>query len=151
MPVVNMRHVRTRGQKKLYQKIARARICSFCVDFCKGQAPTYHPLPIIREGKWWAVTNNMIPQQNAKLHLLVVLKQHRIFPSLPSEAWSEFGEHLNWVIKKYKLPGGGFYSRFGNSDYTGASVSHLHFNIIFGGAKSGEPLRIKVGYTKASP
>jgi len=37
---------------------------------------------------------------------------------------------VNWAIKKWKIRGGGVAMRFGKTDYTGASVSHLHFHII---------------------
>ena len=37
---------------------------------------------------------------------------------------------INWAIKKYKIEGGGLTVRFGNSDYTGATVHHLHFHLI---------------------
>ena len=37
----------------------------------------------------------------------------------------------NWAIKKYKIKGGGLVIRFGNTDYTGATVCHLHFHLIY--------------------
>jgi diadenosine tetraphosphate (Ap4A) HIT family hydrolase len=36
----------------------------------------------------------------------------------------------NWAIKKWKIKGGGLAMRFGNPEYTGASVTHIHFHII---------------------
>ena len=36
----------------------------------------------------------------------------------------------NFAIKKYKIKGGALAMRFGDTNYTGASVAHLHFHII---------------------
>ncbi len=145
---VNMRHVRTKKQQELYKKIAEDDICSFCADFCSGHSPTYHPNPILKETEWWALTENMEPYAGAKLHFLIVYKKHVFGPPLQLEAWVELGEIVEWTIKNYDLPAGGFYFRFGETDFTGSSVQHFHANIIFGGEKDGEKLKIKLGYTK---
>lgn len=154
MPEVNMRHVRTEDQRELYERIQGARVCSFCEDFCRGETPTFHPLPIIRDLKYWALTKCYPAIEGAREHFLVVSKhldqegRHPLFPILPPEAWAELGELINWTIDEYRLPAGAFFFRFGDTDYTGASVSHLHCQIIFGGAKDGERLKVKLGYIK---
>lgn len=147
MAEVNMRHVRTGEQQALYEQIQEAGVCSFCEDFCRGKAPTFHPKPIIKETAWWALTENMEPYAGAKLHFLIVYKLHALGPPLPPGAWTELGTLIEWVTKEYDLPAGGFYFRFGDTDYTGSSVPHFHANIIFGGAKDGDRLRVKLGYT----
>jgi ATP adenylyltransferase len=144
---VNMRHVRTADQRKLYEYIREAGICSFCVDFCQGKPPTYHPKPVLKETAWWSVTENMEPYAGAKLHLLLVYKQHVLGPPLPPEAWADLGSIVEWAAREYQLPGGGFYFRFGDGDYTGSSVAHFHANLIFGGEKDGERVRVKLGYS----
>ncbi|MDP2651648.1 MAG: hypothetical protein Q8O94_00745, partial [bacterium] len=145
-------HTRTDEQRKIYEKIQRDEICPFCEDFCRGKAPTIHPNPILRDLKYWALTECFPKIEGAKEHFLVVSKfldqegRHLLFPTLPAEAWEEFGKLLEWTISEYQLPGGAFFFRFGNTDFTGASVSHLHAQIVFGGAKEGERLRVKLGY-----
>lgn len=147
MAEVNMRHVRTKEQQALYERIKETKVCSFCEDFCRGKPPTFHPKPVIRETAWWALTENMEPYAGAKLHFLLVYKHHVLGPPLPSEAWAELGTLVEWVVKQYDLPAGGLYFRFGDTDYTGSSVLHFHANVIFGGTKEGEGLRVKLGYT----
>lgn len=147
MAEVNMRHVRTEEQKRLYEQIAKDGICSFCVDFCSGKPPKYHPKPVIKETAWWVLTENMESYAGARLQFLVVYKQHVLGPPLPPEAWTELGALIEWTTREYSLPAGGFYFRFGDTDYTGSSIPHFHANIIFGGAKEGERLRVKLGYT----
>ena len=146
MKEVNMRHVRTEEQRRLYEKIKMAGICPFCVDFCNGNSPTYHPNPILKETVWWVLTENMEPHEGARFDFLLVYKKHVFSPPLPKEAWVDLGILIEWTIKEYDIPGGGFYFRFGDTDYTGASVLHFHANIIFGGAKEGDRLRVKLGY-----
>jgi hypothetical protein len=153
MEEINMRHVRTDAQRELYERIQGDEVCPFCEDFCRGKPPIFHPNPVIRDLKYWVLTECFPKFGEAKEHFLIVSKflnqegQHPLFPVLPAEAWTEFGELLEWVINEYQLPGGAFFFRFGDTDYTGASVSHLHCQIIFGGAKDGERLRVKLGYT----
>lgn len=152
MEEVNMRHVRTEEQRKLYEKIQMANVCSFCEDFCHGKPPVFHPNPIIRELKYWALTECFPKLEGVKEHFLVVSKfldkedRHPLLPSLPADAWIEFGELLEWTIDKFKLKGGAFFFRFGDTDVTGASISHLHGQIVFGGSTKGKRLRVKLGY-----
>ena len=153
MTEVNMRHVRTDEQRALYERIRGAKVCSFCEDFCRGKAPTFHPKPIIRDLKYWVLTECFPKLTGVQEHFLIVSKfldeegHHPLFPALPAEAWTEFGELIEWTISRYKLPGGAFFFRFGDTDYTGASISHLHGQIVFGGSTEGERLRVKLGYT----
>jgi diadenosine tetraphosphate (Ap4A) HIT family hydrolase len=37
----------------------------------------------------------------------------------------------NWAIKNLKIKGGALTLRFGDQAYTGATVEHLHFHIIY--------------------
>ena len=49
---------------------------------------------------------------------------------LSVEAWSELFNLVHEETKKRKLGGGTFFMRFGETAYTGASVAHLHANVI---------------------
>ncbi|MEK7558406.1 MAG: hypothetical protein AAB507_01105 [Patescibacteria group bacterium] len=151
MPEVNMRHARTEEQRRLYERIQGDRVCSFCVDFCQGKSPTYHPNPVIKETEHWAFTESFPKYEGAEKHFLIVSKffdeeRHVLFPNLPPEAWQDLGVLIEWAIEEYRLPAGGFFFRFGDTDFTGASISHFHAQLIFGGGKEGEALRVKLGY-----
>jgi diadenosine tetraphosphate (Ap4A) HIT family hydrolase len=52
------------------------------------------------------------------------------FLELTAKDFSDISYLINWAIKKWEIKGGGIAMRFGDIDYTGASVSHLHFHII---------------------
>ncbi|HUY62725.1 MAG TPA: HIT family protein [Candidatus Paceibacterota bacterium] len=148
MDEVNMRHVRTEEQRALYERIAAAGICSFCVDFCQGNVPTYHPKPVLRETKYWSLTECFPKYDGARAHFLLVYKEHVSGPPLPPEAWADLGKLTEWVLNAYGLRGASLLVRMGDTDYTGGSITHFHAQLICGGEKSGEALRVKVGYVR---
>jgi len=54
---------------------------------------------------------------------------------------------MNYFTGENKIPGGTFIMRFGDTRYTGASVSHLHANLISpdGEDKDRKPIIARVG------
>ncbi len=68
-------------------------------------------------------------------------------------AWKELLAHIRYVVKKFKLPGGGLYVRFGDPRYSAASVAHLHANVILGTkrGKHTEPIGVDLSYKKKRP
>src|SRR3989344_8106754 len=124
MNQVNLRHARTKKQRRIMEQIKRDGACPFCHDFC-GKiivGSRYHTKPIIRETKWWAVTENFEPYEGTTCHLLIVYKFHVIGPEqIDPRSWEGLGKILRWIIAHFNLPAGGFFFRFGDTDYTGAS------------------------------
>ncbi len=73
----------------------------------------------------------MYPYKGATHHYLLIHKAHIILPNeMTKKAEHEFFELINWTIQTFKIPGGTFFMRFGNTTYTGASVSHLHAQLV---------------------
>ena len=142
---LNSKHARTDEQFALMKKIERDGVC----PFCKEHFLTYHPKPIIKETDWWFVTENINPYKNTKLHYIFVYKREHI--TLPTEMSGEAAQDLfssiNWVIEKNKLIGGSVFMRFGDTDYTGSSVNHLHAHLIVGDIENPnyERIRVKLG------
>jgi diadenosine tetraphosphate (Ap4A) HIT family hydrolase len=70
---------------------------------------------------------------------LVINKKHQedILKIITQESQDLF-KLLQWVTKKYQLPGGGIFMRFGQTNYSGASVTHLHAHLITGGKKNNK-------------
>jgi len=142
---MNLAHARTPEQIALMQKIEKDGVCPFCAEHFKK----YHPKPIIKETSWWFVSENMSPYQGTKYHfILVYKKKHISSPSEVSEAGiTDLFKLVAFLIKKYEIPGGSFFMRFGESKYTGGSVSHLHTHLIMGDADDPkhEAVRVKLG------
>jgi ATP adenylyltransferase len=142
---LNFAHARTKFQRDVMRRIARDKVCPFCMKhFLK-----YHTKPILRSGKYWVLTENFQPYEGSKHHLLAVSKKHTThFGKLPSAAQAELFGLMAAELKKRKVPGGALFMRFGDTDYTGGSVEHLHAQLV-SGAKRGkgkETLTIYLGY-----
>jgi diadenosine tetraphosphate (Ap4A) HIT family hydrolase len=125
-------------------KIREDGVCPFCPEnFSK-----YHKNPILKEGTHWSLTNNMYPYEGAKQHILILHKAHiENITDISPEAWTEFKMLLDTFIKETGLPGGTVIMRFGDTRYTGASVRHLHANLISPDGEAGDrkPIMTRVG------
>ncbi len=120
-----------RGDDTKYQgviaKIQKDDVCPFCPNY----VTTYHKNPILIDGKFWLLTDNMYPYKGAKHQILLIHKDHiESIADLEKEEWEELFDFIQSEIKKRDIEGGTFYMRFGDTSYTGASVTHLHANII---------------------
>ena len=142
-------HARTEEQIKLMEKIEKDDVCPFCPEHFKK----YHPKEVLKETEWWMVTENMSPYEGTRVHLILVYKKHIAMPNkMDPKAATELVKLFDWVIKKYKIKGGSFFVRFGDTRYTGGSVDHLHVQLLTGTAKSDDKkrdkLKVKLGYKK---
>ena len=126
------------------ENIKKDGVCPFCPDnFSK-----YHKNPILKEGTYWLLTRNMYPYEGAKQHVLILHKAHiETFADISSEAWIEFKALSDALIKEIGLPGGTLIMRFGDTRYTGASVRHLHANLVSpdGENPDRKPIMTRVG------
>jgi len=124
-------------------KIVKDGVCPFCPE----HLATYHPNPIIQEGKHWLYTKNAYPYKGAIHHFLIIHKTHiEAFQDITPAAWLELQELINVMVEMHGIKGGSLVCRFGQTKYTGASVSHLHAQIIVGsGTEGAEPVLMRVG------
>ena len=110
----------------IINKIATDGVCPFCPDHLKK----YHKLPIVEHTYWWA-TDNMYPYKPSLNHGLFIHKAHiKSLIEISPEAWSELHTILKTEIARRNVTGGTFAMRFGDTHFTGASVSHLHAHLI---------------------
>jgi len=73
----------------------------------------------------------MYPYKGAKHHVLLIHKKHiESISDISTQAWSELLKFTQRETKKRSIAGGTFYVRFGDTVYTGASVTHLHANLF---------------------
>lgn len=142
------------GDRKEYasvlKKITKDGVCPFCPEHFK-----YHTKPILRDGKHWIVTENFAPYGGTRHHWLLLHKKHiEHAASATPAAWAELLSHIKWLTKRYKLPAGGFFMRFGDKKYTGASVTqHLHAQLLLGSprGKHTEPIAVVLSHKKKNP
>ena len=126
MKFVNIKNARKGEYQEVIAQIAATGKCPFCPENFK-----YHKKPIYKKKNGWFLTNNTWPYKNAKNHLLILAEKHKEnFSELTKKDFESVAYLTNWAIKKWEIKGGALNIRFGETDYTGASVSHLHFHII---------------------
>lgn len=124
--VVNIKYAKSREYKKTLETIEKTAECPFCKDNFK-----YHKKKILKKKSGWFITESSWPYKNAKFHFLAICEKHKEeFRELTSRDFSAVSKLIKWVIEKYKIKGGCLALRFGDSDYTGATVCHLHFHLI---------------------
>lgn len=142
---VNMAHARMPHQRDTMAQIVRDGVC----PFCREHLETYHTKPILHETEHWVLTENFAPYEGARVHLLLVAKQHCTLPAeLAPAAWLDLQTVLEYVRTTYDMPGATFVMRWGDTDYTGASVSHLHAQLVHGydRKQGGKPILTALGY-----
>ena len=123
---VNLANAREGEYKRVIEKILKTGKCPFCKENFK-----YHKKPIFKRKGGWFLTEVSWPYRNAKHHLMILGEKHREnLSELKKRDFEAISYLARFAIKKYKIKGGALAVRFGNTNYTGASVAHLHFHLI---------------------
>lgn len=144
---LNLSNARNKKQKGRMEKINGEGIC----PFCPKNLPKYHKSPIIKKGKWWILTPNDFPYRGISLHFLAIYKKHiKNISEISFGANKELIKLFNEIVLENKIKGGSLFIRFGETDYTGGTVEHLHAHLISGGRKqkNKKSIKVKLGYYK---
>lgn len=143
--LLNLENARTPEQQVLMAKIIEDAVCPFCAE----NFTTYHPKPILKETEYWFLTENMSPYDGTKYHFILVYKPSHIttLSEISPEASKDLFSVLSATVEEYKIPGGAFFIRFGDTRYNGSSVQHLHAQLLMGDADAPghEKVRVKLG------
>lgn len=123
--------------------IEDASVCPFCPDHLER----YHDLPFYVEAEHWRATDNKWPYKGSQAHSLIIHRAHiETLDEISAEAWSELQVVVSSVLRIKNMPGGTLLMRQGDMRYTGASVSHLHAQVVSGSGESDSPIvRARVG------
>ncbi len=123
---VNIKNARKGEYKRVIEEIAKTGKCPFCKENFK-----YHKKPVLKQKGDWILTSVSWPYKNARCHFMILGGKHREnFSELARKDFDDVSYLTKWTIKKYKIKGGALAIRFGDTDFTGASVAHLHFHLI---------------------
>lgn len=127
---IHLSTIRRDDQKEVMEQIEKDNVCPFCMEhFLK-----YHKRPILKDGKFWVLTDNQWPYEKIKHQLLAVYKTHiNHISEMDPEAGKELFDMFAEEAKKRNIPGGGFAMRFGSNSKKGnygSSVLHLHAHLI---------------------
>lgn len=147
--VVNVEHAWSEEYRQVLSDIAKDGNCP--APYCKDAAD-YHEHPVDDTAKHWRVTQNSFNYQTALLKFLIIHRTHiSSLVEVSPEAWSELQAIIQELVAKYNIPAATMMMRFGDTSYTGGTVTHLHLHLIVGHPKSGggEPIFGLVGYGPA--
>lgn len=124
------------------QRIAMQRIIENGYDpFLKENILKEHKNPILKEGKYWFVTENQWPYNNIRKQFLFITQMYvETLSELNGEAFQELLLLANEICNEYGIKGGALCGRFGDTKISGATVKHLHFQVIESDPEKGHVL-----------
>ncbi len=124
---VVLRNARSDEQREALERIQARGEC----PFCKENLLKEHSKPILKEGKFWIVTENQWRYENAKRSFLLISLDHaERMSELNPLAGAEMIEMVGWLEKEYNIESGGVGIRFGDAKFNGGTVSHLHVHVL---------------------
>jgi ATP adenylyltransferase len=123
---VNQNNARPGVYAEVIQKIGKDKICPFCAEHLTA----IHPNPL-EVHEYWTVTDNAYPYKPKKEHVLFIHNEHiGNISELSKGAWDELYMLIKEEKAKRNIAGGTFMLRFGDTHFTGASVTHLHAHLF---------------------
>ncbi len=147
---INIESIRREDQRAVMEEIRKEGHC----PFCRENLDKYHKNPILKEGKFWLLTDNQWPYEKVKHQMLAIYKTHiEHISEIDPEAGKELFEMFTDAAKERNIVGGGVAMRFGSSpdgNY-GSSVLHIHAHLIepdLGALSETEAWRFKFGQPK---
>jgi ATP adenylyltransferase len=149
---VDVQNASTRAQGGYAQALAKIDEDGIC-PFCEAHLPKHHQKPILFRNAHWIVTENAWPYDGTRHQFLIINRDHiESAEALPAGAWGALGSAYRQLVKDYRLDGATLLLRSGRTDFTGASVAHLHAQLISGGRREAdsELIRALVAF-KAKP
>lgn len=127
MKIVNKKFAKKKGgYLSVIKSIEIEGRCPFCPNNFK-----YHKKEILKKYGDWFITENSWPYKNTKYHFLIIGVKHKEkLNELTKKDFNSVKFLTNWVVNKFKIKGGALTIRFGNTDFTGSTVCHIHFHLI---------------------
>lgn len=119
---------RTAEQRAAYEKTVTQGTCPFCGD--TAAMPSEIQERMIFVGSYWRAWYNPFPYPGHTAHVILAPIEHWTQPGdVTPEGAREWMELNAQLIDELGLPGGGLVMRFGDHEYKGGSITHLHSHI----------------------
>ncbi|MFW5887748.1 MAG: HIT domain-containing protein [Bacteriovoracia bacterium] len=124
---VNLKNARKEDQIAIMRQIIEDGVC----PFCRENLEKYHTKPILFETRHWVVTENAWPYELTKKHFLLISQRHLTHSGqINEDEWSDISKIFKILEEKYGLDSGTMLLRFGDMNKTGATVKHVHIQLI---------------------
>lgn len=148
---INMVNTRSEEQQRVMKEIQQNGHCPFCTE----NLEKYHKNPILKEGKYWLLTDNQWPYAKIKHQLLAIHKTHiEHINELDPEAAAELITLFKEISIARNIKGGGVIIRFGSNPEKGnygSTVLHIHAHMIepdLEALNETESFKVKIGQPK---
>jgi diadenosine tetraphosphate (Ap4A) HIT family hydrolase len=137
---VELDNSRTDDQRSVMEQIVEAKHCPFCPEHLRK----YHREPIIKHGIGWTLTHSQWPYPRTQKHLLLIANRHiERFEELTLGEKVEYWNMLDFAVREFDIEGGLQGMRFGDPAFSGATVRHLHGQLIIPATdEHGVPLSV---------
>ena len=145
---VDVQNAKTRARGEYAEALAKIAADGVC-PFCEEHLGRHHKSPVLFRNAHWIVTENAYPYDGVRHQFLIIHREHlESAEELPPDAWAALGSAYQRLVKDYRIGGGALLLRTGLTEFTGASVTHLHAQFISGGPRrqGGELIRALVGF-----
>ena len=127
----------------------QASIANHESPFLPENLAKYHHLPVIKKGKHWYITKNQWPYPHTAEHYLIIAVAYWTqLEDITPEASSELISLSQWLKKHLHVKGGALCMRFGDSNYSGATIDHLHWQFIVPDLQAADYDRVKFSVGK---
>ncbi len=122
--IVDPQNARSGDYRLELERIQESGICPFCAggDTLKRQE-------MLAWNESFFLTNNYVPYPNTEHHLLIIPVRHIVrLDQVTTAEMREMMTLLNTFIDQNEVKGGILFCREGQTEVTGATVCHLHWN-----------------------
>jgi diadenosine tetraphosphate (Ap4A) HIT family hydrolase len=148
-PTVDVENAGGLPREGYTEVLEQIRDGGFC-PFCEENLAKNHPKPVLFSNGGWLVTENNWPYPGSTHHLIIIARRHiEEMLDIDAAEWRGFRAALQWISEHYELSGFTFWMRSGDTRLTGATVNHLHAQVVVGSPKIGpesEPILAVVGF-----
>ena len=155
MPGSAKRHVNVKNAEIVRRSDYRAVLETITAEgecpFCEERLGRHHRSPILFKTKYWMATTNAWPYEGSRHHFLLIARAHiERAEALAADAWKDLGAAYRKLVREHSITGATLFMRSGRTDMTGATVAHLHAQIVTGvphGAET-ETITALIGFKK---
>ena len=119
-----------RGREDLTAKLQRS-LDTEEDPFAPTNIQSFNRKPILKTKEYWFVTEAENKYPGAENHFLIISNEYweTVFDITPA-ASSELIEIMKELSREFKITGGGYFSRVGDTTITGATVKRMHVHFF---------------------
>jgi diadenosine tetraphosphate (Ap4A) HIT family hydrolase len=140
---------RSDEQRMKMERLASERVCLFCKAHLVEKNN-----PVEYDNGGWSVAKNDFPYPGSVISMLLISNRHVASPDeLTAGEWMRFGDAIAWLNHNYNIKGASLLMRYGEMEFNGSSIQHLHAHVVVGikhdpSDPGQESLKIRIGTKK---